>query len=68
MFIGYRIYGLHFDPPKLNFQSIRGEKVVFLRILITGSSINILFLPITLYRCMGGVSQGSRLSDLRFAF
>ena len=44
------------------------KKVIFLRILITGSPIPILFLPITLYKCVGGVSKfySYRIDHLRF--
>ena len=65
------IFGLRFDPPNNKngvFQSMRGEKVVFLRILITGSPIPILFLTETFNICMGGECQVSWLSDQRFAF
>ena len=68
-FHGYQIDRLRFDPsnPKnLVFQRVGGEKVVFLRILITRSPIPIPFIPTTFYLCVGGVSEGSRPSDLRF--
>ena len=50
MFTGYHIDGLCFDPPNLKnlaFIGIKGEKVIFLRILIIGSPITIPFLPTT---------------------
>ena len=62
MFHGYQIYSLRFDPPNpknLVFHCIRDEKVAFLCILITRRLILILFLPTTLFRCVGGVSQVS---------
>ena len=71
MFLGYQIDGLSFNPSNPQnsvFQSIRGKKVVFLRILITGSLIPILYLPKSFYRCVGGAGQVSWLSDLWFAF
>ena len=71
MFTGYHIDGLCFDPPNLKnlaFQGIKGEKVILLRILIIGSPIQILFLLKTFYRRVGGASQVSWLSDLRFEF
>ena len=67
----YRIYGLRFDPlnPKsLVFESLWVEKAIFLHIWITESLILIPFLPTTFFRYVGGVSQVSWLSDLRFAF
>ena len=62
MFLGYQIDGLHFDPPNPKnsiYPSVRGEKVIFLRILITRSPISIFLLPITFNRCVGSMSQVS---------
>ena len=64
--IGSMVYVL--TSQNLVFQCIRGEKVVFLRILITRSPIPILFLLATFFRYMGGLSQVSWLSDLWFTF
>ena len=61
-FLGYRIYGLCFDPPNLKnlvFQSLLGEKVIFLRILIIGTPIPIIFFPTTFFRYVVGTSQVS---------
>ena len=60
-----------FWPPNrknLVFESLWVEKAIFMHICITRSTIPIPFLPITLFRYVGGVSQVSWLSELRFAF
>ena len=71
MILGYHIDGFHFDPPNpknLVFQGIKGEKVIFLRILKTGSPITIPFLTTTFNICMGCACNISRLLDRRFEF
>ena len=71
MFHGYWINGLHFDPRNQGnsiFESLLVQKAIFMHIWITGSPIPILFLATNFLRCVGGVSQVSWLSDLRFAF
>ena len=45
------------QPKNVVFESIRGEKVLMLRILVTGSLILIQFHLIALFRCMRGVSH-----------
>ena len=70
-FRSYQIDDSCFDSPNpknLVFESLQGEKVIFLCILIIGSPILIPFIPTTFFRCVGGVSHLSRLSDQRFAF
>ena len=53
---------------KLVFESLWVEKAILMHILITGSLFSILFLPIAFFRYVGGVSEVSLRSDLRFAF
>ena len=71
MFNGYRIFGLRFDPPNpkhLLFESLWVKKAIFIHIWITRRPIPIPFLLITLFRYVGGVTEVSLRSDLRFAF
>ena len=70
-FLCYRTYRLHFEPPNpknIDFQCIWGIKAVFLVISIKKSPIPIVFLPTTLFRCVGGVTLVSLQSDLQFVF
>ena len=66
-----RTYGLRFDLPNPKnsvFERFSIEKAVFMHIWITGSPIPIPFLPTMFFKCLGGGSLVSLLSDLRFAF
>ena len=68
---GYRINGLRFDPQNhknIVFESLWIKMAIFMHSCITGSPIPILILRTSLFWCLGGVSQISWLSDLRFTF